>query len=180
MAQPKKPEKALLLMAVMHSSKASLDKAMAELVKKFGPLRTQSREFDFTKFTQYYNPEMGRKQTKKYVVFDKLIDRAKLADIRIFTQKLEEKLAKKAKGSMKRTVNIDPGYITKEAIVLGTLKERAHKIYLGKGVFADLQALFGRHELRTFDYTFADLKENAEFFIATRMSLLRAQKQKCA
>ncbi|MCX6707177.1 MAG: DUF4416 family protein [Candidatus Woesearchaeota archaeon] len=168
MAQFKKPEKALLLMAVMHSSKASLDRAMAELIKKFGPVSTQSKEFDFTKFTQYYNPEMGKKQIKKYVVFEKLIDRSKLADIRLFTQKLEEKLSK----NKKRTVNIDPGYITKEAVILGTLKERAHKIYLGKGVFADLQALFGKNELRTFDYTFADLKENAEFFMHVRKDFL--------
>jgi hypothetical protein len=168
MAQFKKPEKALLLMAVMYSNRASLEKAMNELTKKFGPVSTQSKEFDFTKFTQYYNPEMGKKQIKKYVVFEKLIDRAKLADIRIFTQKLEDRLSK----NKKRTVNIDPGYITKEAVVLGTLKERAHKIYLGKGVFADLQGLFGKHELRTFEYTFADLKENADFFIKVRKEIL--------
>jgi len=167
MAQITKPNPALLLFAVMYSSKEALDKTFKELTKKFGRIKTQSKDFDFTKFSKYYEPEMGNKLMKRYIVFEKPFDRAKIVDIRLWTQGFENKLSK----NKKRTVNIDPGYMTKDALVLATLKEKGHKIYLGKGVFADLQALFGKDEMRVFDYTFADIKDNAGFFLGVRKAL---------
>lgn len=168
MAEFKKPYKAVLFLALMFSDRSMLDRAMKELTRKFGPVKSESKEFDFTKFSDYYVPEMGEKQAKKYIVFERLIDRSRLADIRLFTQNLEEKLSK----SKKRTVNVDPGYITKDAVVFASLKEKGHKIYLGRGVFADLQALFGKDKLDTFEYTFADLKENGDFFVKVRDKFL--------
>lgn len=173
MAKFIEPQKALLFFALMYSSRKSLDAALKALVRKFGPARAESPEFDFTEFSEYYVPEMGRKQKKRYVVFDRLFDRPGLADVRLFTQKLEQRLSKRGK----RPVNIDPGYMTKDAIVLASLKERGHKIYLGKGVFADLQAIFGRNELRAFEYTFEDLKANSTFFLSARRDLLSVTKK---
>lgn len=162
------PQKSLLFFAIMYSGKKNYEKTINILTKTFGPIKAESKEFDFTKFSEYYKPEMGRTQIKKYIIFEKPIDRAKLADIRLFTQELENKLSK----NKKRTVNIDPGYITKDAVVFATLKERPHKIYIGKGVFADLQVIFGKNELRTFEYTFADVKANADFFMKVRRCML--------
>lgn len=173
MAKFIKPQKALLFFALMYSGKQGYEKAKNELVRKFGPVRAESAEFDFTKFSEYYVPEMGRKQKKRYVVFERLFDRPGLADARLFTQKLEQRLSKRGK----RFVNIDPGYMTKDAIVLASLKERGHKIYLGRGVFADLQAIFGRNELRAFEYTFEDLKANSAFFLSVRRDLLSVTKK---
>lgn len=168
MAHFKPPQKSLLFFAIMYSGRKHYEKAIKILTKTFGPIKAESREFDFMEFSEYYKPEMGKTQTKKYLIFEKPIDRAKLAGIRLFTQKLEGKLSVRGK----RTVNLDPGYITRDAIVFATLKERAHKIYLGKGVFADLQAIFGKNELRTFEYTFADVKANADFFMKVRKELI--------
>ena len=97
MATFKLPQKSLLFFAIMYFGRKHYEKAIKILTKTFGPVKAESKEFDFTEFSEYYKPKMGKIQTKKYVVFEKPIDRGRLAGIRLFTQKLEDKLSRKKK-----------------------------------------------------------------------------------
>jgi hypothetical protein len=161
--------KAKLISALMYSDSISYKKAVDGLIKKFGLIEFESKEYKFN-FTDYYKKEMCSNLLKKFICFKKLIKKGDLAHIKNFTIKLEEKYKKKGK----RKINIDPGYITINNLVLGSIKERPHKVYLSKGIYADLNLLLKKKSCVNFPWTFADyqLKFNQEFFLKVRKNLL--------
>jgi hypothetical protein len=56
----------------------------------------------------------------------------------------------------KRRVNIDPGYIALEHVVLGTTKGFAHRVYLGQGIFGDLTLMYANSTYRPLEWTYPD------------------------
>lgn len=158
--------KAKFFIGIMYSSEDLLEKVKKELVNKFGEIEIESEPYDFTKFTSYYEPEIGKKLIKRFLTFKKLMSEDKLVSMKLFINKLEEKYSKNGK----RNVNLDPGFLTKEKLVLATKKPRAHRIYLGRKVYADLTLLFKKNSCITFDWTYADFKSKLvqDFFLNIR------------
>jgi hypothetical protein len=111
--------------------------------------------FDFN-FTDYYEPEMGGPLYRRMVVFASLIHQRDLADIKLQTNNLEEQFTQK--GS--RAVNIDPGYLLRERFVLATGKNYTHRIYIGKGIYADLTLIYRKGEFKTLEWTYPDYADN--------------------
>lgn len=148
--------KAKLFMGMMYSKNQIYEQAIIELEKKYGKITLQGQEFDFN-FTNYYENEMGGNLKKRFVLFKEPIDTEKLAEIKLQTINIENNF--KTKG--KRQVNIDPGYISDKVVVAST-KGIHHRKPIGKGIFADTQLKLGE---TTFRHTFADYKQNKEFFI---------------
>ena len=169
-------EKAKLFLGVMFSSDEVYKQIISELVSKFGEIETESDEYDFTDFTKYYEDEMGKNVRKKFVVFRDLIDSSDISDIKLWTNDIEDKYAEDGK----RIFNLDPGYFTEAKLVLGTMKNRAHKIYLGKGVYGDLTLLFKKNEAVDFEWTFPDFKSSfvKMFFLKERNKVKKAREIK--
>ena len=167
--KPKPVSKAKFFTGVMYSDKKTYSAVVKALKKKFGEIEEESEPYDFTKFTRYYVPEMGKKILKKFLVFKKPINRDNLADIKLFTNEIEDKYAKKSK----RKINLDPGYLTLHNLVLASAKDRAHKIYLKKGIYADLTLIFHKNTCEHFQHTFPDFKSEKvkEFFCRVRNKL---------
>jgi hypothetical protein len=103
-------------------------------------------------FTDYYAEEMGENLNRRFVSFERLIDPEKLASIKRKTCSMEKKFSEK--GS--RTVNIDPGYITLAKVVLASTKNFFHRIYIGKGIYAEITLAWQKGEYKTFRWTFPD------------------------
>lgn len=169
MAKPRKPEKALLLTGVIYSNEKALDEVKKMLIKKFGKIWIESEPYDFTKFTQYYEPEMGKRLFKKNIVFKKFFTINKLPDIKLYTNKLEDKFSKKNG----RIINLDPGYMTITKLILASVKDRKHKVYLDKGIYADLTYVFLKESCIIFRHTFPDFKTERvqKFFLEVRNKL---------
>ena len=167
--KPKKPEKTKLLIGIMYKNDTSLEKVKKELIKKFGAIDHESQPYLFDDFSMYYEKEMGKKIYKKFLTFEKLIDREKLADIKLFTNSLEEKYSK----NKKRTINLDPGYITKYSLILASAKERYNKILLRKGIYGEITLTFAKSRCISFEYTHKDYRDskNQEFFLKIRNQL---------
>lgn len=147
---PKKIDKVKLFSGTMFSNDELAEKVINILKKKFGKIDFISEEYPFD-FTDYYIPEMGKGIKKRFISFKKLIDREKLAEIKLFTNSLEDKFAKKGN----RTLNLDPGYLTFHNVVLASAKEMPHRIYLKKGIFGDVVLEYKRDKkfvdtIRTF------------------------------
>jgi len=155
MAEAKIPKKAKLIAGIMWADEKARDAAIKKLTEKFGEIDSESEEYDFFQFTDYYKGEMGPKITKKIVSFKNLINREKLAAIKIFTNRLEEDVS----GGKRRAVNIDAGYLTECNVVLASAKEMPHKPYIGKGVFADVVLRFRKGCYEAYDHTFPDHRE---------------------
>lgn len=160
--------KALLFCGMMYSDESVFEQAQKMLESEFGSIEKISAPYDFT-FTDYYEKEMGQDLKKRFVVFKKPIDRASLADIKIFTNQLEKELSIEGK----RQVNIDPGYVTQAGLVLATTKEFPHRIYLKDGIFGEVTLIFRREGCRHLDWTYPDFKmqKTCDFFLDVRSEL---------
>jgi hypothetical protein len=171
--KPIHPSKAKLFIGVIYKNKEIYNKVLKELTKKFGEIEKESFEYNFDEFTSYYKKEIGSNLTKKFIVFKKLIKRDKITDIKLFTNSIEEKYSRKGK----RLINLDPGYLTEFNLILPSAKERPHKIYLKKGIFADLNYVFKKNSCIVFTHTFPDFKSEKvqKFFIEVRKDYLRTK-----
>ncbi|MFT6070242.1 MAG: hypothetical protein ACJAT2_001763 [Bacteriovoracaceae bacterium] len=119
---------------------------------------------------EYYSKEMGPKESlqRLLVVSKKLYDREVLVEAKLWGVEQEDK--REGDG---RHINIDPGLMTLENIILGTGKIYGHRPYLGKGVYADLNLLYISGTYSPLEWTYPDYKENEviSFFNHTRIEL---------
>jgi len=160
--------KAVLFAGIMYADHENANQALELLTKNFGETGRKSREFDFS-FTNYYEEEMGKNLKKFFVSFKKPVEMDSIAEIKTKTINIEKKLARDGK----RTVNIDPGCITPEKCVLATTKDRAHRIYLGKGIFGEVTFMFRKNDLIYLPWTYEDFKTDVakEFFVGVKKDL---------
>ena len=122
-------------------------------------------------WTSYYEPEFGSSLKRIFMSFTELVFQDALAEIKHATHKLEQEFSKGGK----RQVNIDPGILTAERLVLATGKNFPHRIYLGRGVFADLTFIYRKDSFIPLPWTYPDYasQEVIGFWNNVRKSYLK-------
>lgn len=124
----------------------------------------------FNPMMKYYGPEMGGEENlqRLIVLSNPLVEREILVDSKLWSVEKEYQ-----SNSDKRSINIDPGLMTLENIILGTGKIYGHRPYLGKGVYADLNLLYVSGSYSPLEWTYPDYKEKEviSFFNHWRNSL---------
>lgn len=153
-----------LFISIIYKKKSHIEECISELIKNFGEVTYQSRKRRFDS-TNYYENEMGKNLYRKVISFKELINRDKIVESKIFTCQLEEKYSNKEK----RTINLDPGYIAPEHLILATGKGYYHRPYLGKGVYADLTLVYQENKYITLDWTYPDYKLDYMMEIFTKL-----------
>lgn len=161
--------------------------AKAALTERFGEVDVESDVFPFD-FTDYYCMEMGHSLVRKFVSFAELIDPGILSDIKTRTNELERAFADnpdcsarvpsgESDGkSQRRRVNLDPGYLSLDKLVLATTKNFAHRIYLGRGIYGEVTLNFREGGCVYFDWTYPDFKSSKyTHFLLEARRLLKAQ-----
>jgi len=151
MSQPLPPKPAKLVIGFFLKEKGLGIHVVKALVDKFGSVDVVSSWLPFD-FTHYYNEEMGTPLFRRLVAFNQLIHQVSLADIKVFTNDLEHEHSSNGK----RVVNIDPGYLLHERFVLATGKNYSHRIYIGKGIYADLTLIYAKGGFKPLPWTYPD------------------------
>ncbi len=166
--QPTDPEPVTLFCGLLSARPEVLDVAEARLADRYGPVDVRSPDIGFD-FTSYYEPQMGRGLTRRFVSFARKIDPGRLAEIKRATNGLEAEAAR-AHAFAARPVNLAPGYLSPAKLVLASCKDRAHRIYLGLGVYAEITLRFHGGRFRPVETTYPDYRtaEYIEFFAAVR------------
>ncbi|MFW6081030.1 MAG: DUF4416 family protein, partial [Desulfosalsimonas sp.] len=121
------------------------------LTEKFGDIDLTSNWLRFD-YTNYYEPEMGTGLVRRIMAFKQLIAQDTLADIKHQTNEIEKEFT----SGKRRRVNIDPGYLVRERFVLATGKNFSHRIYIGRGIYADLTLVYSKGDFRTLAWTYPD------------------------
>ena len=55
-----------------------------------------------------------------------------------------------------RRVNIDPGFLLPERLMLATTKPFSHRPYLGRGIYADVTLIYRDKSYRPLEWTYPD------------------------
>lgn len=145
-----------LFMSLIFGDEDVLGQALEELRWAYGEMDFMSEPLPFH-FTDYYTPEMGSPLFRHLVTFDHLIARASLPEIKQATNRLEEKLAN---DDCRRRINIDPGYLCLEHVILATTKAYTHRPYLRDGVYADLTLIYRNKSFGPLEWTYPDYGQN--------------------
>lgn len=161
MSEPRAPDPAKLVVGVFLSDKQRFEAVFDRLVGCFGPIDLLSRWIPFD-CTAYYEREMGRPLFRRIMSFERSIDPETLCEIKWTTNGIECAY----KQEERRTVNIDPGYLLRERFVLATGKNYAHRISIGKGIYADLTLIYQRGDFQPLPWTYPDYaKDNILQFL---------------
>ena len=163
------------MIAVMYSDGGIYDSCKEELISLFGKISKESEPYDFDKFTKYYEKEMGSGILKKFIIFDNEVGKDELSEIKLKTTEIEKKFSK----DDKRQINLDPGYINASKLVLATCKNYSHRIYIGKGIFAEVTLHFHHGAFQSWPWTFPDYNTQGyiQAFNVIRETYLKQLKQ---
>jgi hypothetical protein len=172
MAQPRAFAPVKLVCGVIYGEGSLYNRARALLVEAHGPIDSESAVSDFD-LTDYYEKDMGPGLKRRFMSFDRLAGPDRLADVKVETNRLEEKISRERGGSL-RAVNIDPGYLTASALVMATAKDFSHRIPLAYGIYAHLEFLFTKTDVRFLEWTYPDMRRDVprRFFLDLRRKYL--------
>ncbi len=180
MAEAQTPSPVKLIIGAIACSEGILIKASLHLAKEFGPIDFRSPLMPFS-YTKYYEKEMGPNLLRQFFSFQRLIDPRKLAKIKLYTNRLEKRLSRTQNNSRtinperSRRINLDPGYISCAKLVLATCKDYSHRIYLERGVYAEVTLHFQDGTFLAQPWTYPDYrsKEYIQNFTKIREIYLR-------
>ena len=154
MSIPCESEDVKLFISLFSSQKDLINVVINKLEELWGQTDWVSPELFFDR-TQYYAKEMGWPLHRKFITFKELISPEVIVDIKLTSNKLEEEYVQEGR----RQINIDPGYISLERLVLATGKNYTHRIYLSKGIYADLTLVFNKGSFRPLEWTYKDYSD---------------------
>jgi len=146
----------LLVMGILFGKACDRQAVYAALEEHFGALEHITEETQFG-WTDYYDREMGEGISRVYVMFRELVDPSALADIKAATNDIEGLFTSEGR----RSVNLDPGLLAPGRFVLATTKDRAHRIALSDGIFAELTLIYEKGSFRALPWTYPDWADEA-------------------
>ncbi len=153
MGQPRYQKNVKLITGFLFRNEVALDSAEKALKKRFGPTDYESAVFPFLS-TDYYAEELGAGLKRKFIGFKKLVSPEGIHKVKLYTNHIERLLS----SSGRRTVNIDPGYLTEGKLILLTTKDHSHRVYLAKGIYAESTLKFYRGTFVPWDTTYPDYR----------------------
>ena len=178
MSKARKPRRVKLIIGMLAKDRKLFDIAEGFFIKRFGSIDYRSPLIPFDQ-TDYYEKEMGSPLERKFVSFKNLISPEEISKIKLLTNSIEKRLSRKEKGMLKRKVNIDPGYISDAKLVLATTKDFSHRIYLGRGIYAEVTLLWKKRGFEPSDWTYPDYRTDAycAFFETLRQRYIETLKE---
>jgi len=152
MSQPQVPRPGRLFLSILSAKWELFQEELVSMLKlRFGETDYISPFIPFTE-SDYYNRELGTPIYRRILTFRTLVALDRLAEIKLLTNELETRFSR----GTNRIINLDPGLLTLERLVLASGKNFTHRIYLGRGIWADLTLVFVQGDWRDLPWTFPD------------------------
>ena len=142
-----------LVIGFIFREEGILDKAKNILRKEFGKIDYESQALAFI-HTDYYETELGKNLKRKFISFQNLIQPQNLPKIKITTNTIEKKISRNGM----RSINIDPGYLDMAKLILASTKDYKHRIYLNKGIYAEITLFYQNKSFTGWVWTYPDYK----------------------
>jgi hypothetical protein len=144
-----------LICGMISSRRELFDAAAEALARALGPIDHTSDVMPFD-FTHYYDDEMGSPLYRRFVSFAEPVAADVLAEAKLRTNALEADFARRFGPVPRRPVNLDPGYVEPAKLVLASMKNFSHRVYLGRGVHAEVTLMYRHGRWEPLAWTFPD------------------------
>lgn len=140
-----------------------VDDVHRALADRFGEIDIVGEAIPFD-HTSYYADEMGAGLARRFVSFEGLASPDDAARFKVWTREAEDLFREGGR----RTVNIDPGYVDANKVVLLTGKHGGHRIALAQGIWADLLLWYNKGWV-ALPWAYPDFKDGRLFPLFTKM-----------
>lgn len=157
---------AVLFVASLFSRSDRYAEGKRKLASAFGPFLSETPPAPWD-YSDYYRDELGSPLFRSFIFFRDRVLQEELAAIKIKTSALEAELSLDGK----RTVNLDPGYMTPAKVVLASTKDYSHRIYLGQGIYGEITLIYKGGGFQPHVNTYRDYRDYAGIFDEARRSL---------
>ena len=150
---------------LIYGRSEAAEQAIAMLQGMLSEVDSRSAAIPFT-LTDYYRAEMGEPLFRQFVSFSGWRSPQELPGIKIGAMGLEERLALDGR----RTVNLDPGYLSEANVIIATAKNHYHRVPLADGVYAHLEYVLKGGRIGFLPWTYPDFRSDAyvDFFMRLR------------
>lgn len=157
MAQVTTPNDVRLICGMISADVSLMERASDEMARLFSPIDHVSDLMDFSN-THYYDRQMGSPLYRQFVSFSRPVKPDAVVGAKVATNELEARFAAELAGPGRpvRPINLDPGYIDRSKLVLASMKNFSHRIYLSDGVYAEVTLMYHRTGWQAFPWTFPD------------------------
>jgi hypothetical protein len=161
-----------LFVAILYRPDVVYQDSASMLAEIFGSLDYIGMPHAFD-CTRYYEEEMGPHLARVLVGFTG----PHYADILVDAKRACIEVERGCQISEKRTVNLDVGYLDHHKIVLASTKAAGQKIYLDRGIYADLVARYSEGRYVAMPWSFPDFKDTRydRDFAAMRSGFLKRE-----
>lgn len=170
MGHIRRVESVIPFCAIISRHPPAFEWAREQLTTLWGPLAEASEPMTF-EASGYYASEMGTGLSKMLVAAVQPRDPAEMARWKTATNRLEAEYAvlqeraepgeSEREQSLLRPLNLDPGYISQSKLVLATVKDRDHRVYLRHGIFAEVTLRYLRSGWTENPWTYPDYRTAA-------------------
>jgi hypothetical protein len=160
-----------LVLSIIYSSIDALADALDLLERQFGRVQFETVDIPYSN-EEKYTEEMGEPLNRRFFSFEQMVSRDSLPRIKDICSRIETNFADRVDDYIFRTVNIDPGILTPDNLVMASHREYNHRIYLSNGVFAETTLIFARDQFRRLPWTSPNYydDEAIDFFLRVRNS----------
>ena len=152
-AQPHRP--VLLILSAFSRYPEAIEWGKQRAEQAWGKVALESELFDHRE-TSYYEATMGPDLKKAFFTFERLVDPAGLVEWKEASNSWEMEYQRLGKHTEARPLNLDPGYLTEAKLILASTKDRDHRIYLDRGIFAENTLYFTRGAWQVRPWTYPD------------------------
>jgi hypothetical protein len=166
------PKRVKPIFGFLYKNTNLFDETVERIHKNFSRVDFISDAFPFTE-TEYYTKEMGSGLLRRYISAEKLIFPDELSHYKTVTNEWEEQTAKNGD----RQINIDPGYLHKAKLILASTKDYSHRVYVGRGVYAEVTMTFMNGNFVHLPWTYPDYWNHRNVFMEIRDLYIQQTKQ---
>ena len=154
MAKTELPLPVKYVIAVLYRNREALERAKNAVCGQWGTLDFEGDDHLFD-VTDYYEPEMGTPLYRRLMAFETLYPPTLIVDMKLGCNDIEDILAEEGK----RTINLDAGYLDHNKYLLASAKEAGQKVYIDRGIYADLSGRYKGGKYRPFEWSFPDFRD---------------------
>ncbi len=132
-----------------------VEKVTEAMSPRLGKSRSSFTPMPFIQ-SDYYRSEMGDNLMRTWLSFEKILGQDELIWYKLEAMDIEARFLNERGG---RKVNVDPGLLTLNNLILTTRKNAGHRIYLGDGVFVELTLVYQSKRFQPLPWTYPDYQQ---------------------
>jgi hypothetical protein len=163
-------ENRYFICGLMIANTIDISKAIEIVNSKISRVFFTSNIYNFD-YSTYYKNEFGD-NLKKILLVGERLEIETLNSLKILSNKIETQY----KIDDKRTINIDPGFMTLSKIVLYTTKKYAASIPINEEINAIIELVFENSSYQPLNWTYPDYSKLIPFFNSVRKNYIKRLK----